>query len=563
MKLDKETIVAIAICVLVMFLWNPFCRMMGWLPDEQPASGTNTEAVAAPAPAPENTAPATAAKVQKPRKIVVLENRKLANAKMSLELSSADGSIRSMELLGFRDSTGKDSLKADFGLVSGIPGALAVTGDTWTDGDVVKNEVIANTFLLDRVVSCSDGDFVLSRKMTVDDSGYGINCEITLRNTSQRDIVARNVAIHTGSVPPWTTLSGDKVRQDIHRVTYMEHGDSSDYVAADKKDAKFFISPLVDWCAAGNKYFCAVLDAGQPYKLAQSRTYIKNAEGVESPAISTGLAIGDVALKSGEAKTMAFRFYAGPKDIDSLKAFAPYGGKVMHLSSWGPMDYLARFLLWFLNKLNAIIGSYGASIIVLTLIVRLIFYPITAKSNASMRKMSAVQPKMKELREKYKDNPQLLQAKMMELYKKEGVNPFGGCLPILLQIPVFFALYAMLDGAIELRQVPFLWCHDLAQADTIFRIPLFVGGMSMPFNPLVIAMTVLMVIQQRLTPMSGDPSQKKMMAMMPIIMLIFLYDLPSGLTLYWTVSNICSIAQIKLQQKFQPPQAPAEGGAKN
>ena len=120
---------------------------------------------------------------------------------------------------------------------------------------------------------------------------------------------------------------------------------------------------------------------------------------------------------------------------------------------------------------------------------------------------------------------------------------------ILLQIPVFFALYATLDGAVELRQVPFLWSRDLAAADTVARIPLFLFGWSLPINPLVIAMTILMVIQQRMTPMSMDPVQKKMMMAMPIVMLIFLYDLPSGLTLYWTVSNIFSIIQLRLQQR--------------
>ena len=164
-----------------------------------------------------------------------------------------------------------------------------------------------------------------------------------------------------------------------------------------------------------------------------------------------------------------------------------------------------------------------------------------------MKKMSKVQPQIQELRAKYKDNPQMLNTKMMELYRKEGVNPMGGCLPILLQIPVFFALYATLDGAVELRQVPFLWCHDLAAADTVARLPLYF--FNLPINPLVLAMTALMVLQQHMTPMSMDPMQKKMMALMPIVMLFMLYDLPSGLTLYWTVSNLFSIIQLKLQQR--------------
>ena len=218
----------------------------------------------------------------------------------------------------------------------------------------------------------------------------------------------------------------------------------------------------------------------------------------------------------------------------------------MHLA-WGPLDYLARLLLWVLVKFHDILHSYGWSIICLTIVVRLLFYPVTAKANSSMKKMQQVQPQLKELRDKYKDNPQLLNTKMMELYRKEGVNPFGGCLPILLQIPVFFALYATLDGAVELRQVAFWWSKDLAAADTVAKIPLYF--FDLPINPLVLAMTLLMAIQQRMTPMSGDPMQKKMMMMMPAFMLIFLYDLPSGLTLYWTVSNLFSIIQLKLQQR--------------
>jgi YidC/Oxa1 family membrane protein insertase len=180
---------------------------------------------------------------------------------------------------------------------------------------------------------------------------------------------------------------------------------------------------------------------------------------------------------------------------------------------------------------------------------------LTSKGNESMRKMQKVQPLFKELKEKYKDDPQLLNQKMTELYRKEGINPLAGCLPILLQIPIFFALYAMLDNAIALRHVSFLWAKNLAAADTVFSIPLgftlpFANISAIPVNPLVLMMTALMIIQQRMTPnASMDPAQKRMMMMMPIIMLIFLYSLPSGLTLYWTVSNLCSIIQLWLQQK--------------
>ena len=233
----------------------------------------------------------------------------------------------------------------------------------------------------------------------------------------------------------------------------------------------------------------------------------------------------------------------------------------MHLA-WGPLDYLARFLLWALIGLKHVCGSYGWSIVLLTVIVRLIFWPITAKSTASMRRMSELQPKIKALRDQYKDNPQMLNAKTMELYRQEKVNPLGGCLPILLQIPVFFALYATLDGAIQLRQVSFLWAHDLAAPDTVCRLPGYLLGL--PINPLVLAMTLLMVLQQKLTPSAMDPTQQKMMMIMPVVMLFMLYNLPSGLTLYWTVSQIFSILQMILQKRsvFSKGKGPAAAAGK-
>ena len=172
-----------------------------------------------------------------------------------------------------------------------------------------------------------------------------------------------------------------------------------------------------------------------------------------------------------------------------------------------------------------------------------------------MKKMQVIQPLIKELREKYKNEPQILQAKTMELYREHKVNPVGGCLPILLQIPVFFALYRVLEGAVQLRQVPFLWSPDLAGPDTVAVF------FSVPINPLVLAMTGLMVLQQHITPTAMDPMQKKMMMFMPIVMLFFFYNLPSGLTLYWTVSQIFSIAQLYFQNRTKATAVVAGNGA--
>ncbi len=213
---------------------------------------------------------------------------------------------------------------------------------------------------------------------------------------------------------------------------------------------------------------------------------------------------------------------------------------------WGPLDLLAKLLLKVLLWLHGGLNSYGAAIIALTLMVRTLFWPVSMRANRSMNKMKALQPKLVELREKYKSQPQIMSSKQMELYREAGVSPLGGCLPILLQIPVFIALYQTLDGAVQLRQEAFLWINDLAAPDTIFSI------FGLPVHPLALAMTGLMVLQQHLTPTgaSMDGMTRKIMMLMPLIMLVVFYNLPSGLTLYWTVSSMFGIGQMLLQRKL-------------
>ena len=369
-------------------------------------------------------------------------------------------------------------------------------------------------------------------------------------------VIIPDLKIYGAEIAAWHVVSSDKKRAVSHRIDYRTNYDENDDITSDEDDEDFFFSrpPHVLWASVSNKYFSTVFiqrNAGKNgFMIWQDRYFpVKK----EEPVIAVGAAAVSVKIEPGKTATLEFAAYDGPKDIDALGRFAPGAAGVMHLA-WGPLNYLARFLLWVLTMFYGMCKSWGVSIILLTILVRAVFYPITAKGNESMKKMQRVQPKFKELREKYQDNPQLLNQKMAELYRAEGVNPFAGCLPILLQIPIFFALYAMLDNAIPLRHVSFLWCKNLAAADTIFSIPLgfklpLFGISAIPVNPLVLAMTALMVIQQRMTPMSVDPAQKKMMALMPVVMLFFLYDLPSGLTLYWTVSNLFSILQLWLQKR--------------
>ena len=190
--------------------------------------------------------------------------------------------------------------------------------------------------------------------------------------------------------------------------------------------------------------------------------------------------------------------------------------------------------------------NYGVAIIILTILVKIVFWPLTHKSTESSKKMQKLQPLIAELKEKHKDAPQKMQQAQMALYKEHGVNPLASCLPMLVQLPIFIALFTVLRSSIELRFASFLWIADLSEPEGLLdgMIPL-IGSL----NILPIVMTGTMIIQQQLTPTAGDPQQKKMMMMMPAMMLLFFYNMASALVLYWSVSQCLSIAQLLMQQR--------------
>jgi YidC/Oxa1 family membrane protein insertase len=254
---------------------------------------------------------------------------------------------------------------------------------------------------------------------------------------------------------------------------------------------------------------------------------------VAPDGVSAALEVPPTSVTNGIA-TYEFTWYAGPKKYDRLLALGKGQEDVMQFGFWG---VISVWLLKSMNLLHRLIPNYGIAIIIITILIKLVFWPIQAKSIRSMKEMQKFQPLMNKLREKYKDDPQRMQQETMKLYKEHKVNPFSGCLPMLVQIPVFFALYAMLRSAIELRGAHFLWINDLSQPDTILTL----GGF--PLNPLPLLMTGAMVWQQKLTPTTGDTQQAKMMMFMPLIMLWFFYTASSGLCLYWTVQQLLSIAQ--------------------
>lgn len=220
--------------------------------------------------------------------------------------------------------------------------------------------------------------------------------------------------------------------------------------------------------------------------------------------------------------------YIGPKDNKELKAVDI---RLVDVVEYGWFSFIAKPMFVFLNYLHEHIGNWGWAIVILTIIIRIVLFPLTYKGMLSMNKLKELSPKMKELQEKYKGDPQKLNAHVMELYRKHGANPMGGCLPILLQIPIFFAIYRVLLNAIELKGADWiLWIHDLSVMDPYFILPILMG--------------ITMFLQQRLTPTTfTDPMQEKIMKFLPLIFTFFFVTFPAGLTLYWFVNNVCSVIQ--------------------
>ena len=234
-----------------------------------------------------------------------------------------------------------------------------------------------------------------------------------------------------------------------------------------------------------------------------------------------------LTVPAGGQGAAAMTLYAGPKIQEDLKALAPNLDLTV---DYGILWFLAQPIYWLLELIHDVLGNWGWSIVVLTLIIKLIFFPLSAASYKSMARMRAVSPKLQALKEQHGEDRQKMSQAMMELYKKEKINPLGGCLPILVQMPVFLALYWVLLESVEMRQAPWmLWITDLSITDPYFILPIIMG--------------VTMFIQQQLNPTPPDPMQARVMKLLPIIFTFFFLWFPAGLVLYWVVNNVLSIAQ--------------------
>lgn len=323
-------------------------------------------------------------------------------------------------------------------------------------------------------------------------------------------------------------------------------------------------SSNVMWAAVHNRFFTMIAVPDRPanqvvirdFPLPRPTAAERDADGRLNPdprAFQAALVFPGGALAPGQSVEHQFSLYAGPKEYFTLSRMRLDLEAVMDFS--GFTGFFAKGLLLSLNGLHHFIPSYGWAIIALTVIIKALFWPLTAISTRSMKRMQVIQPELQAIREKYKNEPAKLQEKTMECMKRHKVNPAAGCLPLLIQFPVFIGFFFMLRTAIELRGATFLWVCNLAEPDTLFTIPglgwvpfLGIAGVGLPFNLLPLLMGGTSLWMSHLTPMSPqmDPTQQKIMRYMPGFFVLFLYNFSSGLTLYWTAQNLLSILQTKI-----------------
>jgi len=326
----------------------------------------------------------------------------------------------------------------------------------------------------------------------------------------------RNDVAPEGETMMVSTFTGPAVYTDAEKYQKIAFGD----IASDK--AKFAKTADNGWLAMVQHYF---VSAWVPKDKTPREYYMRKLEGGNS--FQAGLIVPVAEIAPGAKGETSVSLYAGPQEQAALKELSPGLDLVV---DYGWLTVVAAPIFWALQAIHGIVGNWGWAIIVLTVILKGIFFPLSAASYKSMAKMKLLTPRLTQLKERFGDDKQRLNQEMMKMYQTEKVNPLGGCLPILVQIPVFIALYWVLLGAVEMRDAPWtMWIHDLASPDPYFILP--------------VIMIISMFVQTKLNPTPPDPIQAKVMMAMPLIFGVMFLWFPAGLVLYWVVNNILSIAQ--------------------
>lgn len=520
--MEKRTILAVVLSIGVFYLFSFFYGPEKKAVTPTASAPVKTENVGA---APAMSVQTAAATPQAVSKAVSTADVTVETERYTAVFTGAGASLKSLTLKGFRETNkpGAAQVKllanADPALPSfstrGVGFALSAQAAYNSNVSSLKLLPGENKQLVFTYVDAQG--FVVRKTYGFDGNGYGIALETQLVNNSTAPI--------TGSFQYLLTSPFEQNQSDKRYETYGSslyaggslHTDAPKNVAsATKKYDKG-----VTWAAINDKYFLsALLSVNNSIASVELK---KGAAGFLESDITTPA----FSVAPGQAVTVAHKLFVGPKEIDILKA---QGSSLEQSLDLGWFSALAKPMLYSLKFFYRYVGNYGSAIIIITVILKIIFFPLTHKSYKSMKEMGKLQPKMAALKEKYKNDKDAMNRAVMELYRDHKVNPLGGCLPMVVQIPVFFALYKALMFSIELRHAPFMfWITDLSDKDPYYVTPVIMG--------------ITMFIQQKMTPSNMDEMQQKIMLGLPVIFTFMFLSFPSGLVLYWLINNILTIGQ--------------------
>jgi YidC/Oxa1 family membrane protein insertase len=585
--MDRKSILVIVVCVGLMALWS-MVLVPKYFTQPLPPAATNVTtrlpATNGVQPVPTTTPPPPTLSPAPTNRPAFATNTAeqtltLTNENARYTFTSHGGGLKTVELVRYQENIsrrrkGQPLTNGVVKLNMNSPApVLAVVGDESIQGDGIFELTQTATGIRAEKALTSGlrviKDFHLS-------TNYLLHATVRLENTSPGQLT---LPPHEWVVGTATPMGPDDNGQNLGLMWY--NGSKKEKILKPWFDNASFFSCIgmaarqprpeyragssnVVWVSAQNQFFALVAMPGEPAQQVVSRSVplprprlddlppnLKN--NPPPQGFLTALTYPGAVIAPGQSLERQVHIFAGPKEYRTLARIADrFQNGVDAVMDFGWVGFFAKLLLLSMNGLHDLLKvGYGWVIITITIIIKLLFWPLTAASTRSMKRMASLQPQMKAMQEKYKDDPAKMNKKMMEFWKEHKVNPMGGCLPMLIQMPVFIGFFYMIQSAIELRGASWLWVVDLAKPDTLFYIP----GIGLPFNLLPLLMGVTMLWQSHLTPPSPgmDPVQQKMMKYLPLIFLFMLYNFSSGLTLYWTVQNLLSILQTKLTKTNPPP----------
>ena len=376
----------------------------------------------------------------------------------------------------------------------------------------------------------SPNGVIIEKKYFFTPETYMIGLNITIKNGSNQTIEDNLILSITNNSPKQTSTYGFEgpstlLNNKLEKVKIKKIKDKNVYAGK------------LRWIAIQDRYFMSSI-IPKNYQEASMRLFIDQDDILEAQYMQP-----ESVINPGTQHAFEFELFFGPK---SMKILGKSDYDLDKAINFGMFDFIAKPCVWIMNFIYGFIPNYGVAIIILTIITKILLWPLGTKSYKSMGEMKKIQPLMAEIREKYKNDKKRMNQEVMGLYKTYKINPMGGCLPMIAQIPVFFALYRMLYEAIELRHAPFFgWINDLSAPDRLFHFNFSIPFMQPPYGIpiLTIIMGASMLLQQKMSPPPGDPAQAKMMMLMPIIFTFIFINFSSGLVLYWLINNLLSISQ--------------------